>query len=70
MATLEEQIQQINNRLETIWEVFKLYPNNIGLASNLDKDTKKIKRGTTKEDIRNILIKQWNKEHPHYKINS
>lgn len=69
MLNVEEEIRQINNRLESIWEVLKAFPNNVGLASNLDTDGK-FKRRTTKEDIRNQLIKQWNKEHPFYKINS
>lgn len=69
MENIEQRLQHIDERLESIWEVISNYPNVIGFASNLDKSTKKFKRRTTKEDIRLQLTKQWNKEHPFYKVN-
>ncbi|THU34218.1 hypothetical protein FAM09_24680 [Niastella caeni] len=67
---IADEIKGINDQLERIWNVVKHYPNNIGFASNLDAETKKMKRRTTKDDIKVQLIKNWNKDHPHYKINN
>lgn len=63
------ELKRINDQLEKIWEVVQLFPDNVGFANNLDINTKRFKKNTTKEDIRNHLINIWNREHPFHKIN-
>jgi hypothetical protein len=67
---VEAQIAKMNERVEQIWSVLQQWPNNVGLASNLEPgtETRRFKRSTSKEDIRQALIKQWNKIHPQYKV--
>lgn len=66
---IEEEIISMKVKLEMIWQVIKQFPNNVGLASNLNTESKKFSRQTTKEDIKQQLVKQWNKEHPNYNVN-
>jgi hypothetical protein len=67
MTSVEEQLNEINSKLESLFKVVQHFPV-IGFASNIDNTTKKLKRSATKEDIRAQLIKQWNKEHPLYPV--
>lgn len=66
--SIEQQITDLRETVNRIWEVIQHYPGAFGMASNLNKKGIKprFKKRITVDEIEQSIEKCWNAKHPNF----